>query len=70
MEYNAFKEFLEKNELSLKQFSELTNISYSGCNKWKYSDIPSWVESWCKLYEENKKLKKIKELILSLNINN
>ena len=67
MQHDAFKEFLDRNQLSLKEFSEKTNLSYSGCNKWKYSELPVWVESWCNLYEENKKLQKIKEIALTLN---
>jgi len=63
MEYETFKIYLLKNGLSLKDFAEYTNISYSGCNKWKYSGIPSWVESWIKLYEENKQFHQMKLLI-------
>lgn len=60
------KDFLIRNNLTLKKFSEKTNLAYSTCNKWKYSEVPPWVESWCILYEENKKLQKIKELALEL----
>lgn len=66
MNYQEFKKFLEKHNLSLKEFSELTDLSYSGINKWKYSAMPSWVKSWCVLYEENKKLNYIKNTILEL----
>jgi len=70
MEYESFKDFLNRNDLKLKEFSKKSNISYSGCNKWKYTEIPPWVKSWCDLYEENKKLQKIKEIALTIKDNN
>jgi len=70
LKYEQFKTFLERNDLSLKEFSELTNLSYSGCNKWKYSELPGWVESWCNLYEENSSLNNIKTHILKICKNN
>ncbi len=64
MNYEEFKTKLDEHSLSLKDFAELTNISYSGVNKWKYSEIPGWVDSWFKLYDENKKISFIKNDIL------
>ena len=66
MQYEVFKKFLDEHNLSLKEFSKLSNTSYSGCNKWKYADIPPWVDSWCKLYSENHKLQNIKNIALQL----
>ena len=69
MKYDIFKNLLERNSLSLKEFSNITNISSSGCNKWKYAEVPPWVESWFKLYEENLDYSKLKKLIHKLCIN-
>ncbi len=66
MNYDDFKNKLDINNLSLKDFAELANISYSGVNKWKYAEIPGWVKSWIDLYEENKKIATIKKDILEL----
>lgn len=62
MDYEEFKQWLDKNNMSLKDFSEETSLSYSGCSKWKNAGIPSWVGSWCRLYDENRNLIKLKEL--------
>ena len=63
MKYQIFKNLLEKNHLSLKDFADMTELSYSGCYKWKNADVPCWVKSWFILYEENQDLKEIKRLI-------
>ncbi len=66
MVYEDFKNLLDNNNLSLKEFSSITSLSYSGCNKWKYSGVPAWVESWFDLYEENHDLKELKAVVLRL----
>ena len=64
LKYDIFKNLLERNNLSLKEFSNIANISYSGCNKWKYAqEVPPWVESWFKLYEENQNFSELKKLL-------
>lgn len=67
MEYKKFKEMLVIANLSVKQFSENANVSYSTCNNWTTSVTPPWVESWLKLYIENQKLNKIKEIALEIS---
>jgi len=58
MEYKEFKEILKKNNLTIKRFSELANISYATCNNWSNKgSVSSWVNSWLTLYVENKNLK-------------
>jgi len=69
LKYEVFKELLERNSMSLKDFSNITSISYSGCNKWKYGEVPPWVESWFRLYEENTNYSELKKLIHKLYIN-
>jgi len=58
MEYKEFKEILKKNNLTIKKFSELANISYATCNNWSNKgSVSSWVNSWLSLYVENRNLK-------------
>ena len=59
---------MKDNELTLKKFSELSNMSYSTCLKWGKDNrpVPSWVKSWLNLYIENQECKKYKESIQTL----
>ena len=68
MEIKEFKKILKDNELTLKKFAELSNMSYSTCLKWGKNDRPvsDWVESWLNLHIENKELRKYKESIQTL----
>ena len=61
MEEKEFRERLKNNNLKLKDFSELIDISYQTVAKWgKYGrDVPSWVKSWLNLYERNKQLEEL-----------
>jgi hypothetical protein len=63
MEYKEFKKALEENNLTLKKFSELSGVKYGTCARWGKDKRPvsDWVESWLKLYSENKKSIPIKE---------
>ena len=63
MQEKEFREALKVNNLKLKEFSELIDTSYQTVAKWgKYGrDVPSWVKSWIKLYERNKKLEESKD---------
>ena len=68
MEIKEFKKVLKENELTLKKFSQLTNVKYDTCVRWGKNDRPvsDWVESWLSLYIENKELRKYKESIQTL----
>jgi len=63
MKYEEFKKILKKNKLSLKKFSELTNVKYDTCVRWGKNNRPvsDWVESWLNLYERNKALEESKD---------
>jgi len=63
MEYEEFKKLLREHLLTLKKFSELSEVSYKTCTKWGKENrpVPTWVNSWFKLYIENKNLKSSKE---------
>lgn len=67
MKYELFKEKLKEAELTLKDFGEFTGISYSTCNNWKYTEAPSWTESWLQLYIENKNMRDMKKLAVKMS---
>jgi len=60
MEYEEFKKKLEINNLSLKEFANLSGVKYGTCVRWGKDKRPvsDWVESWINLYEEKNRLKK------------
>jgi S-adenosylhomocysteine hydrolase len=54
MKYEEFKKVLKKNNLTIKKFSELANISYATCNNWSTKgSVSSWVKSWLHFYEKS-----------------
>ena len=58
MEYQEFKKILKNNNLTIKKFSELSEISYATCNNWSNKgSVSSWVGSWLNLYTDNQHLK-------------
>jgi len=59
MEYEEFKKILKEYSLTLKNFSELSEVSYKTCVKWGKENrpVPNWVNSWFKLFKENQNLK-------------
>lgn len=59
MKHEEFKKILKDNNLTIKEFSELSGISYSACNNWANKNlVGSWVRSWLNLYIEKNQLKK------------
>ena len=68
MEYEDFREILKNNNLSIKDFSKLSEVSYKTCTKWGKENrpVPSWVNSWFQLYTENQECKKYKESMQTL----
>ena len=60
-----FKQTLKDNGLTLKAFSELSGVKYDTCSKWGKDERPvsDWVESWLRLYIENKECMELKRLI-------
>jgi len=59
MDYEEFKKILKKYNFTLKKFSELSEVPYQTCTKWGKDNraVPPWVNSWLRLFEENKNLK-------------
>ena len=64
MSYNEFEDLLKKLNLSKKEFSQLTELSYSTVITWsKTNDVPNWVKSWIENYIDKKKFENIKAMI-------
>ena len=65
MEYEELKKLLKKNNLTLRKFSELSEVSYRTCSGWgeEGRKVSDWVKPFLKLYSENQRLKKIEDMI-------
>jgi len=63
MNIEDFKKRLKNNSLTLRKFSELTNVKYGTCVSWGKNNRPvsDWVESWLTLYEKNQQLEESKD---------
>ena len=63
MKYEEFKKILKENNLTVKEFANLSETSYNTCGTWSKGNkiTPNWVRSWLKLYIENQRLKEIKK---------
>jgi hypothetical protein len=46
MNYVEFKKHLKNHRTSIKDFSQILNISYSGIQKWKNIGIPQYVSEY------------------------
>ena len=66
MNKDEFRKKLKQLDLSLKDFSEVSNTSYSTIRNWGYKlkkedkelvPIPGWVEAFLKYYEISLKIK-------------
>ena len=65
MTTEEFKDKLDKANLSKKQFSDITGISYGTIGNWHDENrpVPSWVDSWLDNYISKKKYDYIKNII-------
>jgi DNA-binding transcriptional regulator YiaG len=70
MEKEIFKELLKKANLNKKQFAELLETEYNTVNAWGTNgrNYPYWVESWLRLYIDNKNCKELKSMIKNSGI--
>jgi len=68
MEYEEFKKILKSINLSVKEFAELSELSYRTCSSWSREGrkVPNWVNAFLNLYIENQECKKYKESIQTL----
>lgn len=62
MTYEEFKLILKKHDLDMNQFAKDMGTTYSTVSKWK-PETPPWVDKYFEIYEENKKLNNLKELL-------
>jgi DNA-binding transcriptional regulator YiaG len=60
MEYEDFKKVLKENNLTIKEFASLANISYRTCNGWSKPSVkvPNWVKPFLDLYVKKNQLQK------------
>jgi hypothetical protein len=60
-----FKTLMKQAGLTKKALSQLLDTSYNTVNGWGTNNrgYPYWVESWLKLYVDNKKCRELKELL-------
>lgn len=64
MNNEAFEQLLKSADLSKKDFAALVEMNYNSVTNWNKSDkIPQWVNSWLKLYIENRSCKELKQLL-------
>jgi len=65
MDKTQFNELLSKTGLSKKEFSAIVGTSPGAVSNWGTAnrDIPYWVETWLKLYIENKECKELKQIL-------
>ena len=64
MNNKLFEQLLIDAGLTKTDFANLVAMNYNSVTNWNKSDkIPQWVESWLKLYKENKDLTKLKQII-------
>jgi len=68
MEYEEFRQILKSQNLTVKEFSKLSGVSYGTTTKWGKDNRPvsDWVESWLSLYVENQRLKALEDKIKSM----
>ena len=57
MEYEELKKLLKENNLTLKKFSELSEVSYRTCSSWSEEGrkVSDWVKPFLTLYAENQR---------------
>ena len=65
MTNDEFDARLKEAKLTKKEFARIVEMSYGGVVNWgrEQQTVPSWVESWMKLYIENRKFESLKQSI-------
>ncbi len=68
MEYEELKKLLKENNLTLKKFSELSEVSYRTCSGWgeEGRKVSDWVKPFLALYSENQRLKALEDKVKSM----
>jgi len=65
MTKEKFDKILENNDLTRKDFAELSKVKYTTVTKWNNTDrqIPLWVESWLENYVGKRRFEIIKNTL-------
>lgn len=64
MDNQTFEELLKDAGLTKKEFAQLVDMNSNSVTNWNKSDkVPQWVNSWLKLYIENKECKELKQIL-------
>jgi DNA-binding transcriptional regulator YiaG len=60
-----FNSFLERANLSKKEFCQIIELNYNTVNNWgsKNISVPKWVKSWLENYIEKKNHEKLKQAL-------
>jgi hypothetical protein len=70
MKRDEFLQLLKENSISKQEFCNLTGLTLGTINKWglvldgKERVVPSWVKSWFELYEKNRSMEELKNIII------
>ena len=64
MEKKEFDNILKNNDLTRKEFANLSGTQYTTVGKWNDKDrkIPAWVKSWLQNYIDKKRFDNIKHI--------
>jgi predicted transcriptional regulator len=65
VEYEKFKKMLKDSNLTIKDFSKISNTKYRTCISWSLSgrEVPTWVEPFIELYVKNVECLKYRDSI-------
>lgn len=68
MKKQEFDDILKNNNLTRKDFANLSGIQYTTVGKWNDKDrkIPAWVKSWLENYIKSKSYEDIKDKVLDI----
>jgi len=65
MKKQEFDSILKDNNLTRKEFAQISGIQYTTVGKWNDENrpVPPWVKSWLENYIDKKKFENIKEML-------
>lgn len=72
MTKNQFKERLKRLNITIREFSNISNTSYSTINNWGFKQdekiipLPGWVEPFLEHYEKSRKYDYLKDEIFDI----
>jgi len=68
MKKQEFDNILKNNNLTRKDFAQLSGIQYTTVGKWNDADrkIPAWVKSWLENYIKSKSYEDIKDKVFEI----